>query len=168
SWSSAQFLTPRSWPRSSPTTLRPAFVSSAAMIPPTQPTPTMPTSAFLLATSHPSRRLVRGRVGRLLRAGRRRAHRRSDRCRAGLERQRLLLVRIRLAAEDVLLVQVAPAHRVTGEADPLPADHVAVAAVGGVGEHPLEHVLAEHREEVGARERGRAADLDRRLAGLQV
>ena len=140
----AQFVTLRGAPRSSPThgEARPSS-ARAAMIPPTQPTPTMTTSTFLfaMATSLLSHGLCSSR-----------AVRRSAR----IIGSGLCSYGYGLSAEDVLVVDVAAAHRVAGEADPLPADHVPVAAVRRVGEHPLEHVLAEHREEVDARERRRA------------
>src|SRR5262245_45216953 len=108
----------RSDPRSSPTTVRPALVSSRAMMLPVQPMPTMTASTSFnrVAMSAPS-----GKVGDRLRLG-----------------------DVALAA--VLIDQVGVGCRQAGKADHPPRRLVAVAAVDRVGEKAL-HGEGEQRLE---------------------
>src|SRR5262245_16964241 len=101
-------------PRSSPTTCRPALVSSRAMMLPVQPMPTMTAStSFNRVAMAASSRKVRNRLRRLL---------------------------VRLVA--VLRDHVAIGRRQAGEADHLPRHLVAIAAIDRIGEEPL-HVEGE-------------------------
>src|SRR5262245_38695337 len=99
----------RSDPRSSPTTVRPALVSSRAMMLPVQPMPTMTASTSFnrVAMSAPSRKV-------------------GDRLRLG---------DVALAA--ILLDQVRVGCRQAGETQHLPGHLVAIAAVDRVGEKAL-------------------------------
>src|SRR5215469_6630354 len=109
----------RSCPRSSPTTLRPALVSSRARMAPVQPIPTMTasTSLSLVAMAASS-----GEVG-----------------------DRLRPRGVALAAILVDLVRVGGGQ--AGEADQLPSGLVAVAAVHGIGEEALDRDLVQAPEE---------------------
>src|SRR5690348_7871342 len=114
----------RQAPRSSASTLSPSSVSSWARIAPVQPNPIRrtSTSGSLVAIVSPSgfRRPARPAV-------------KADR------RQRKRFV---VLGDPGPVVVARP-----GEADQLPADHVAVAAVDRVGEEALDSVLLHHREE---------------------
>src|SRR5215470_7697028 len=96
---------PRLWPRSRPTTFKPAFVSSEAMMPPTQPTPTITTSTSGSATS-----LSSCSYSRALRQG------------PGLHP-------VGLHLEDVLAVLEPVCVGVPGGPEPLPPDEVVIASV---------------------------------------
>src|SRR5215469_4089448 len=107
-------------PRSSATTLRPAFVNSLERMPPVQPRPTTTTSTSLSLVTmlRPPSAHVR------------------DAERIGGER----LVEILC---DILAIDLDHAR----EADELPARLVAIAAVDRVGEHPLHHGLIDRGPE---------------------
>src|SRR5262249_20594022 len=110
----------RSAPRSSPTTLSPALVSSRAMMAPVHPIPTMTAStSFSLVAIVASLREVRERA------------RRRD-----------------VALVEVAVDHVLVGGRQAREAEHLPARLVAVAAVHRVGEEPL-HDHGVHAVEEG-------------------
>src|SRR5687767_5925624 len=119
-------------PRSSPTTLRPALVSSRARMLPVQPMPTTTAS-----TSFSTVTIARSS---------------SRKVRDGLRFGFIFLVEIGL---DLFAV----ASRQTREADHLPCRLVAIAAIDRIGEKPLhrelEQLVEEHRA-LEARELGRA------------
>src|ERR1700726_3704040 len=111
-------VTLMSGPRSSPTTCRPALVSSRAMMLPVQPMPTMTAStSFKRVAMAPSLRKVRDR----------------------LRRRGVTLVAVRLD-------QVGVGRGQAGKADHLPRHLVAVAAVDRIGEETL-HGEVEQRIE---------------------
>src|SRR5262245_2496300 len=124
----------RSPPRSRPTTVRPALVSSRAMMLPVQPMPTMTASTSFnrVAMAASSRE-----VG-----------------------DRLRVDDVALAA--ILLDRVGVGCRQTREADHLPGDLVAVAAIDRVGEEALHGDGEQRLEELLAVEIGKL-----RLAGFQ-
>src|SRR5580693_1736484 len=111
----------RSGPRSSPTTLSPALVSSRAMMAPVQPMPTMTasTSFSLVAIVASGSREIRDRP----------------------RRRDVALVVIGI---DLFAVE----RRQAREAEHLPGDLVAVAAVHRIGEEALHHDR-EHAVEEG-------------------
>src|SRR5215831_18527659 len=109
-----------SGPRSSPTTCRPALVSSRAMMLPVQPMPTMTAStSFKRVAMAPSSRKVRDR----------------------LRRHGVTLV-------AVLLDQVGVGRGQARKADHLPRHLVAVAAVDRIGEEALHGELEERIEKL--------------------
>src|SRR5438105_2272763 len=95
----------RSGPRSNPTTFSPALVSSRAMIAPVQPMPTITAStSFKRVVIAASRKI-------------------GDRLRRG-----------RVTLAPVFIDQVRIGGRQAGEAEHLPGDLVAIAAIEGIGE----------------------------------
>src|SRR5207253_4868540 len=109
----------RSGPRSRPTTLRPALLSSRAAIAPVHPMPTMTAStSFKRMVTSASSREVRDRFGR------------RD-----------------VALVEISIDLVGVGRRQAGEAEHRPGNFVAVAAVHRVGEEPLHHPSVQADEE---------------------
>src|SRR5437660_8773053 len=141
----------RQRPRSSPTTCSPDSASSFARMEPLSPTPTTTTSAdfSLVAMSVLSHEEHMLRMAMLVERG-------------------LALEDVgdrhgqRVVRHAVLLHQVCVHRRDAGEADQLPADLAAVAAVDRIGEVALDGVVEEHVEEEARRHR-----LERELAFVE-
>src|SRR6185312_2415024 len=115
----------RSLPRSSPTTLSPALVSSRAMMAPVQPMPTMTAStsfSFVAIARAPLREIC--------------------------DRTRRRDVALVVVGVDLLAVE----RRQAREAEHLPPDLVAVAAVHRIGEEALHHDRDHAVEEAGCGE----------------
>src|SRR5262245_37152277 len=118
------FCGERCAPRSSTRIFSPVGPSSLARMPPVQPMPmmTMSTGGSLVAMMHPPSRHIGDADG------------------IGGEAPSVVV------GLDVFGIVGGDAR----EADHLPADLVAVAAIDRVREHPLHHVVVEHREEGAA------------------
>src|SRR5205085_945341 len=119
-------------PASRPITSSPACASGSAATPPAAPIPTITTSVSLSLVG----------IAHLVTVGRAVAHR-------GLV-ERLVVVgrpviRLQLPGFEGALIRRRDHRPYARVAEEIPADEVGVAAVGGIAEHALTRVRAQHR-----------------------